>query len=219
MKTLLAGALGAFVALTPQLAQAAITDPVTVESGELAGASTATPSVRVFKGIPFAAPPTGENRWRAPQPAAKWQGVRKADAFGAPCLANAGAGGGRGGAGGGRRGGGAPGAPGIAPGGGGRRGAAPGGAAPGAPAAAAPAAAATAAAPAAAPAAPAPPRAPAASEDCLFLNVWTSAERPSDKKLVMLFVYGGGFFSGAGSEARYDSERMASKGVVAVTIN
>ena len=35
----------------------------------------------------------------------------------------------------------------------------------------------------------------------------------------MVFVYGGGFFSGAGSEARYDSERMAAKGVVAVTIN
>ena len=79
-------------------------------------------------------------------------------------------------------------------------------------------------APAAAPAAPAagagrPPRAPAAAEDCLYLNVWTSAEKASDKKPVMVFIYGGGFFSGAGSEARYDSEHMASKGVVAVTIN
>jgi para-nitrobenzyl esterase len=35
----------------------------------------------------------------------------------------------------------------------------------------------------------------------------------------MVFIYGGGFFSGAGSEARYDSEHMASKGVVAVTLN
>jgi para-nitrobenzyl esterase len=35
----------------------------------------------------------------------------------------------------------------------------------------------------------------------------------------MVFIYGGGFFSGAGSEARYDSERLASKGVVAVTLN
>ena len=35
----------------------------------------------------------------------------------------------------------------------------------------------------------------------------------------MVFIYGGGFFSGAGSEARYDSEHMAAKGVVAVTIN
>ena len=43
----------------------------------------------MFKGIPFAAPPLGENRWKAPQPAAKWDGVRKADAFGAPCAAGA----------------------------------------------------------------------------------------------------------------------------------
>src|SRR5690606_2928229 len=36
----------------------------------------------VYKGIPFAAPPVGELRWRAPQPAAKWEGVRAADKFG-----------------------------------------------------------------------------------------------------------------------------------------
>ncbi len=49
--------------------------------------------------------------------------------------------------------------------------------------------------------------------------MWTSAAKASDKKPVMVFIYGGGFFSGAGSEARYDSEKMASKGVVAVTLN
>src|SRR6187455_2367703 len=131
MKQLLFGTLGALVALAPHAAWAAVADPVKIESGQISGADTATPSVRVFKGIPFAAPPTGDHRWRAPQPVAKWDGIRKADAFGAPCLANAGAG--RGG-GGGRRGGGAPGAPG-APGTPGAPGAAPGvapgGAAPG----------------------------------------------------------------------------------------
>src|SRR6187397_3721958 len=68
--------------------------------------------VRIFKGIPFAAPPVGENRWKAPQAAAKWDGVRKADAFGPSCIANVpGAGGGRGGRAGGAPGrGGAPGA-------------------------------------------------------------------------------------------------------------
>src|SRR5262245_40466771 len=88
---------------------AMIPEQVRVDTGLLAGTvSTGQSSVRVFKGIPFAAPPLGENRWRAPQPAAKWEGVRKADAFGAPCIAGAPApprGGGRG-----------AGAPGAAPG-------------------------------------------------------------------------------------------------------
>src|SRR6516225_9924683 len=81
-------------------ASAAIPEQVRIETGLLAGtASNGQPNVRVFKGIPFAAPPLGENRWRAPQPVAKWDGVRKADAFGAPCIAGAPAaprGGGRG---------------------------------------------------------------------------------------------------------------------------
>src|ERR1700739_2142385 len=71
-------------------ASAMIPEQVRVETGLLAGTvSTGHPGVRVFKGIPFAAPPLGENRWRAPLPAAKWEGVRKADAFGAPCIAGA----------------------------------------------------------------------------------------------------------------------------------
>ena len=72
---------------------AMIPEQVRVDTGLLAGVVGSTqPTVRVFKGIPFAAPPLGENRWRAPQPAAKWDGVRKADAFGAPCAAGAPAG-------------------------------------------------------------------------------------------------------------------------------
>ncbi|UYQ90999.1 carboxylesterase family protein [Chitinophaga horti] len=41
-----------------------------------------TSGVRSFKGIPFGAPPVGDLRWKAPQPVANWQGVRKADKFG-----------------------------------------------------------------------------------------------------------------------------------------
>jgi para-nitrobenzyl esterase len=69
---------------------AMIPDQVRIDTGVLAGVVGATQqTVRVFKGIPYAAPPLGENRWRAPQPAAKWEGVRNADAFGAPCAAGA----------------------------------------------------------------------------------------------------------------------------------
>jgi para-nitrobenzyl esterase len=88
-------AVGTFALVTAR-PSAMIPEQAKIDTGLLAGATGATqPSVRAFKGIPFAAPPLNENRWRAPQPAARWDGVRNADAFGAPCTA--GPGGGRGG--------------------------------------------------------------------------------------------------------------------------
>ena len=57
---------------------------VRVEGGELQG--VVADGVLTFKGIPFAAPPVGELRWRPPQPAAKWKGVRQAAEFGADCM-------------------------------------------------------------------------------------------------------------------------------------
>ena len=53
--------------------------PVKTKNGLVQG--TAENGVQIFKGIPFAAPPVGENRWRAPQPASNWQGILKADAY------------------------------------------------------------------------------------------------------------------------------------------
>jgi para-nitrobenzyl esterase len=53
-----------------------------VETGVVEGIPAADPRITVFKGIPFAAPPVGELRWRAPQPAKPWVGVLKADHFG-----------------------------------------------------------------------------------------------------------------------------------------
>ena len=48
---------------------------VKVENGIVRGVASADPRVTSFKGIPYAAPPVGKNRWRAPQPAADWEGV------------------------------------------------------------------------------------------------------------------------------------------------
>ena len=57
---------------------------VRVDGGELQG--VAAEGVVSFKGIPFAAPPVGDLRWRPPQPAAKWTGVRQAAEFGEDCM-------------------------------------------------------------------------------------------------------------------------------------
>jgi para-nitrobenzyl esterase len=57
------------------------------------------------------------------------------------------------------------------------------------------------------------------SEDCLYLNVWTPATSSKAKLPVLVYFYGGGFVAGDGSEARYDGESMARKGVVAITVN
>jgi para-nitrobenzyl esterase len=56
---------------------------VCTQYGQLRG--TVEGDYRVFRGIPFAAPPVGDLRWRPPAPPAKWQGVRNADSFGNPC--------------------------------------------------------------------------------------------------------------------------------------
>jgi para-nitrobenzyl esterase len=132
-------------------------DRVTTVNGVVEGAKTAD-GVRVFKGIPFAAPPVGDLRWKAPQPVKNWTGVRAADKFGASCMQRAVFG-------------------------------------------------------------DMEFRANGMSEDCLYLNVWTTAEAASAKQPVLVYFYGGGLMAGDGSEPRYDGEAMAKKGIVSVTIN
>src|SRR3546814_19670800 len=51
-------------------------EPIAIDSGQIEGFESGT--TRVFKGIPYAAPPVGPLRWRPPQPAPSWRGVRKA---------------------------------------------------------------------------------------------------------------------------------------------
>lgn len=137
------------VAMGSGVANAAVDDAVRLEAGMVSGIASATPDVQVFKGIPYAAPPTGDQRWRAPKPAAHWEGVRKADAFSPVCMQGANTG----------------------------------------------------------------------SEDCLYLNVWTAAKASGEKRPVMVWIYGGGYYTGSGSQSMYDGEALAKKGAVIVTIN
>ncbi len=57
------------------------------------------------------------------------------------------------------------------------------------------------------------------SEDCLYLNVWTPAKSGRERLPVLVYIFGGGFQNGDGSEPRYDGGNMARKGIVAVTVN
>jgi len=143
--------------------RAVVPETVKTDAGLLSGTSAAAPGVRVFKGVPFAAAPVGELRWHAPQPVAKWTGVRKADTFGDVC---------------------------VQPKGMGRVNVAVD-----------------------------LPDSPAASEDCLYLNVWTAAQSRSERRPVMFWIFGGAYTEGAGSSPHSDGEALARQGAVVVTFN
>lgn len=143
------------IVAVPAVVSAALSDPLRIESGVISSPANSANGVRSFKGIPYAAAPVGDLRWRPPQPAAIWDGVRKAEQFGSVCMQNQG----RGASG------------------------------------------------------------PAPSEDCLYLNVWTAAQSASDRRPVIVWSYGGGFYVGSGSQPNYDGEALARKGAVVVTYN
>lgn len=155
MRRLLLAAVGLAATTT---ASALVPAEVAIDSGALRGTTGVGDDIRVFRGIPFAAPPVGELRWQPPQPVAEWPGVRPAVEYSARCTQGT---------------------------------------------------------PGAANSAPPPPT----GEDCLYLNVWTTAESASDRRPVMVWLYGGGFFGGAGSEPRYAGDGLARKGAVVVTLN
>ncbi len=129
-----------------------------IHNGKLKGKLSADGQVRAFLGIPYAAPPVGELRWKPPQPAANWHGERMATSFGSRCMQ-----------------------PTIY--------------------------------------ADMVFRDPGQSEDCLTLNVWTPASDKHAKLPVMVWIYGGGFNTGATSEGRQDGENLAHKGVLVVSMN
>ena len=81
---LLAAAIAAVSALAAWGAALADSAPVATQQGLVQGADQN--GMTSWLGVPFAAPPVGDLRWRPPQAPASWQGVRKADHFGAPCM-------------------------------------------------------------------------------------------------------------------------------------
>ena len=130
---------------------------VHLDSGPITGAQRA--NIWSYKGIPYAAPPVGNLRWKPPQPVAAWTSPRACTTYGPACPQPTG----------GEL------LPSLAVG--------------------------------------------ATSEDCLYLNVWSPASRPSQRLPVMVWIHGGSFVTGAGSLSLYDGTNLAGKGVVVVTIN
>ena len=57
-----------------------------IEGGQIADAAPDDSGIRVFKGIPYAAPPVGELRWKAPQPVQPWDGIRSIAEWGPRCV-------------------------------------------------------------------------------------------------------------------------------------
>ena len=77
------GVITAVLGSSPVMA--ALGQPVRTEAGLVQGIPATNPAITVYKGIRYAAAPTGELRWRPPQPPSAWSGVQKADRFGSLC--------------------------------------------------------------------------------------------------------------------------------------
>jgi len=133
---------------------------VKIDSGVITGLTVGPNNdVRAYKGIPFAAPPVGPLRWKAPQSVKAWTTERACTEYGPSC--------------------------------------------------------------------PQPnlleriygQKLGPTSEDCLYLNVWTAAKKPTDRLPVMVWIHGGGYTMGSGATPAYDGASLARQGVVLVTIN
>lgn len=141
---------------------------VKTESGTVQGLIGRDPRITVFRGIPYAKPPVGELRWKAPQPVESWEGVRKCYEYGDmpmmrihpgtddsfykkelhPVAADYGM-----------------------------------------------------------------------SEDCLYLNIFSPAEKETDNLPVFCYIHGGGLQDGYNYEVEFDGERVARRGVIVVMIS
>ena len=77
----LLGAAAACLMLSPAVAAGPV---VKAPAGDMEGVNQGT--LEVFKGIPYAEPPVGERRWKAPVPLSRWSGVKQTTAFGPSCM-------------------------------------------------------------------------------------------------------------------------------------
>src|SRR6516162_10599128 len=80
----LAAAVAALAAIFLTGARAAVA--FQIEGGQIADAAPDASGIRVFKGIPYAAPAVGELRWKAPQPVPPWDGIRSIVEWGPRCV-------------------------------------------------------------------------------------------------------------------------------------
>lgn len=137
---------------------------IRIETGFIEGYYNELTGVYAYEGIPFAASPVGDLRWKPPQPAVPWKGVRQCTSFGpSPMQVK-----------------------------------------------------------------PVPflflgpefvvPQQPL-SEDCLYLNVWTTAKSEHEKRPVLVWIYGGGFVTGGAAASGYSGEALAKQGIVFVSFN
>ncbi len=151
------GILGFSLLAGPSFAESAV---ISIDSGQVQGVTLDdTNGLQVFRGIPFAAPPVGDLRWKEPQPVDAWDGVRDCTEFGTICpqssrLAEM------------------TGEP-----------------------------------------------FPETSEDCLYLNVYTTEAGSGEKLPVMVWIHGGGLTAGWSNQQIYDGSALADQGVVLVSIN
>ncbi len=70
----------------PSAAEPSAAEPLRVEGGQIADAAPDISGIRAFKGIPFASPPIGELRWKAPIAVKPWDGVRRTEDWGPRCM-------------------------------------------------------------------------------------------------------------------------------------
>ena len=73
------------LAVIPASTYASIEEPIQLQAGQISGTLLAN-GVQAFLGVPFAAPPVGDLRWRPPQPAVPWSGIREMDRKGPDCM-------------------------------------------------------------------------------------------------------------------------------------